>query len=290
MKDTDRRPIVVAVPDGDVDSLLRYAISEALIHGCGLRLVHVHRAGERERAERSLAGSVALAEILAGPGIPVTGSAVTGDPVAGVLAAAADARLVIIRQRDVLHLMRAIAGTGAPDPVTAVACVPTNWTVAPDDRRPVLVGVEDPVRSRALIARGLEIAAAHRTRLRVLHAWHLSGRYDALIGDRVGDQWNRDARSAIDDALAHCRHGADVDRVSVEVTVEHGTAAELLVDAARDAQVLVLERNAAETGVGVRLGRTARTALHGCPCPVLLLPTGRTRADMAASAVNRDHS
>jgi nucleotide-binding universal stress UspA family protein len=281
MDATDRRAIVVAVPDGESESMLRYAAWEALTHGCELRLVHVHRPGEREPAQRVLAEALALAELLADPGIPVTGRLVSGAPVAAVLAAATDAHLVVVRQRDALRLVRAVAEDLSLREVPPVACVPTGWTIVRDDRRPVLVGVDDPSRSRALLSRSLEIARVHEAALHVLHAWRFPRRYDTVIDARIGDQWSGHVRSLIAATLDRCRPEHGGSPVPVEVVVQHGAAAALLVDAARNAQVLVLERNPSAAG-GVHLGRTARAALHECPCPVLLLPPGHARAEALA--------
>ncbi|GAB3197207.1 universal stress protein [Nocardioides hungaricus] len=270
----DRRPIVVAVPDDDDAALLRFAAREARLHGCPVHLVHVRQHDDGEDVDPVLADAVARTELLAGPGVPVTGAVVTGAPVAAVLDASDDALGVVVRQRDTLHLMRAIGEDGRPGGDPVVVCVPSAWSEPPeDDDRPVLVGVGDLDASGDLIVRALGIAHDHRTALRVLHAWRFPRRYDALIDARIGGRWSEDVRATLTRAVARCRAGTRGD-VPVEILVEHGVPADLLVDAARRAQLVVLERNRAGAGPE-HVGRTSRTALHECPCPVVLLPPGR---------------
>ena len=72
----DQPPIVVAVPDGDDEALLRFAAWEALIHGSSVHLMHVDTGQELVAAERVLADAVARTEILTGPGVMVTGEVI----------------------------------------------------------------------------------------------------------------------------------------------------------------------------------------------------------------------
>lgn len=173
---TDQRPIIVVVPDGEAESALRFATWEALVHGCAVHVVHPHPPGDRARAERRVADAVAEAELMAGPGVPVDGCAVPGTPAWSVLSAGSGARLVVVRRQDALALLGDLDGA-AP----VLAGVPADWTVRPDDRRPVLLGVADPARARSLVACGLEVARAHETSLRVLYSWHAPGSYEAEL-------------------------------------------------------------------------------------------------------------
>lgn len=269
----DHRPLVVALPDADDEALLRFAAWEALLHGCSLQLVHASRSGDCPALHALLESAIARTEVLTGPGVPVTATAVTGGPVAGVLAHSADARAVVVRQRDALHLMRSISEDPRPGRGPAVALVPSTWRVVPDDDRPVLVGIDDPDASRALVISALRIARDHGTSLRAFHAWCFPQRYDAVIDARIGEQWSRTEWATLSHAVTRYRAEEHSD-VAVDVVVEHGVAADLLVAAAGQAQALVLQRN--HPGQGPEhVGRTTRTALHACPCPVILLPSSR---------------
>jgi hypothetical protein len=199
----DQRPILVVVPDGDAGSILRYATWEALLHGCALHLVHPHSPADRARAERRLAEALADAEMMAGPGVPVEGHASPGTAAWSVLSAAGRARLVVVRRQDALPLLADLA-----DAAPALAAVPSDWTLVPDDLRPVLLGVSDPARARALVACGLEIARVHETSLRVLYAWHAPDSYEAELLDEA-----RESRSLV---LSRTAPGATIRRVLSE--------------------------------------------------------------------------
>ena len=228
--DRDRLPIVVAVPDGDDDALLRFAAREALICGCPVRLLHVQRGTDRAHADDVVASALARTEVLAGPGVMVTGTVVTGAPVAAVLEVGEGVRAVVVRRRDVLHLQRAIAEDGRPNGTPVIICVPRTWSVVPDDERPVLVGVDDPGTAHALVTHALELAHLHETSLRVVHAWWFPRPYDTVIDARIGGHWCEQARASLADAVTPCRTGP-LAQVPIELVVEHGVPAHILVAA-----------------------------------------------------------
>jgi nucleotide-binding universal stress UspA family protein len=268
-------PIVVAVPDDhDVEVVLDYAAAEARVHRCGLRLVHALHDGDKGRAEVVLARAADTARALAGPSVTVTTRAVVGPPVAAVLSASHDAQLVVLRRRDMLHLLAFLArDTSRAVTGPSIACLPGEWSPRPADSRPVLLAVADPRISAASLRRGLEAARDHRTRLHVLHAWRLPGHSDQLIHRQVGPELVATFRTALEAELGRCRERGDFADVPVELDIQHGTAAELVVHAARDAQMLLLGRNVPARDGAIHLGRTPRAVLHESPCPTILLPS-----------------
>ena len=266
----EQLPLVVAVPEHDDDALLRFAAREALVRGCPVRLVHPQCGRDRARAESVVLSAIARAEVLAGPGVMVTGAVVTGPPVAAVLGDHGSCQGVVVRHRDVLRLQRVLGEDPGSAGDTAVICVPTTWSALPDDVRPVLVAVDDPGTARALITHGLELARWHGTSLRVVHARRLPRRRGTEIDARAELRWSEEMRSAVTAVVDACRSG-ELARVPVEVVIERGVPAEIVVPAAGDAQVVVLQRNRVTSGPE-HVGRTTRAALHECPCPVVLLP------------------
>lgn len=266
-------PLVVALPDGDDEALLRFAAWEALVHGCAVHLVHASPDGPSARTSTVIESAIARTEVLAGPGVMVTGTVITGPPVAAVLDDSRACLGVAVRQRDSLHLMRAIGEHCRPGTDPPVACVPSGWAPVPDDTRPVLVGVDDPVSSRGLLRHALEVAHAHETSLLVLHSWRFPRRYDVRLDERIGEVWSDQVRDALGSVLAACSAEAGSE-VPIDVVVEPGVPADGLVGAATSAQCLMLERNHPGSGPE-HVGRTTRAALHQCPCPIVLLPPPR---------------
>ncbi len=203
-------PVVLAVLDDDVDAAMQFAVAEATEQGCGLRLVAY---------DDAVLGR-ALTRVR---GIPVEGRLVHGAPVRAVLDASADARLVVVRRRDLLHLIRALTAADEVLPTSwtdpPVACVPPDWS-ASDDELPATVGVEDAADTETLVEQARSVCGGP---VRPMHA-------------------------------PHERAGAE------------------LVARSTGSRLVLLGRNAADRRGGTRLGRTARTVLHGSDCPVVLLP------------------
>lgn len=269
----DERPIVVAIPtDDDLDTALTYAAAEARLHRCELRLVHADQDGDEGHAELVLARAAAMARLLAGPSVRVTTRRVAGTPVAAVLSASPDAFLVVLRSRDSLHLLRFMdGGTTRAATRPPIACLPRGWSPRLDDPRPVLLAISDPTSADMELTQGLQAAQAHRTSLHVIHTWHLPGRSDEIIQRQVGPEMTASFLAPLEACLERCRSQGAFADVAVDLDVRHGIAAEVVLQAAGAAQVLLLGRNEPTPGGAVHLGRTARTAVHASPCPTVLL-------------------
>ena len=271
----DEHPIVVAIPtDDDLDTALSYAAAEARLHRCGLRLVHAHADGDEGHAELVLARAAVVARLLAGPSVRVSTRRVAGAPVEAVLSASPDAFLVVLRDRDSLHLLRFMdRGTGRSVTGPAIACLPRGWSPRLADPRPVLLAISDPATADTELSQGLQIAKAHRTSLHVLHTWHLPGASDVLVQRQVGPELTASFRAPLEVGLERARRHGTFEDVAVDLDVRHGVAAEVVLEAAQDAQVLLLGRNAPTPDGAVHLGRTARAAVHASPCPTVFLPS-----------------
>lgn len=257
--------VVIDLPDRDVDAVLRFGTWEALLRGAPVELLHVLRPGEEQRAaEALLENAVTTAELLAGPGVPVGGRLLAESSVAEAVDAVPDALLVVGSEKETQARLRAVTQHGSARPIPPLACVPPDWHLTPEDDRPVLVGVDDLSRSRALVTQALELAHLRETGVEVLHTWRLPRRYRDLIDPRIGEQWARAARHELEVVVARCVRPSAQPRVPVEVRVERGRPAAVLADAVRHAQLLVLE----QTAPAARPGRRP----SGCPCPTILLP------------------
>lgn len=198
-------PVVLAALDDEVGAALEFAVDEARRHGCPVRVV----AYDREVLARVLARV---------EGVPAQGNLVTGTPVRAVLDASSDARLVVVRRRDLLHLFRALTDPDDVLPTTwadpPIACVPPVWSPRPDYDRPVTVGVEDGATSTELLDRAVEVCGPGP--LRSVHAVHeragaallaeaarsrllVLGRNPA--DDRGGTRLGRTSRSVLHEAV-----------------------------------------------------------------------------------------
>jgi hypothetical protein len=92
--------------------------------------------------------------------------------------------------------------------------------------------------------------------------------------NRIGAELSGSLYADLHTGLEEYRRRDNRDDVPIELIVRHGIAAELLVRAAQDAQVLMIGRNVPDQDRSVHLGRTARAALYASPCPIVLLTSG----------------
>ncbi|MFE0330605.1 universal stress protein, partial [Streptomyces sp. NPDC058960] len=130
-----------------------------------------------------------------------------------------------------------------------------------------------PDDSAPALALAFETAAARGAAVRVVRAWSLPPVFAYSPGslkllDEAGglEQFER---KALDEALRPWR-----DRypdVPVTEHVEMGSAAQVLLSAAGDAQLVVVGRRATRA-VGPRIGSVAHALLHHAPCPVAVVP------------------
>jgi len=286
--------LVVVGVDGSEETLgaLRYAAVEAGAAGVGLKLVHVvpdHlpispmvplTPGElTETGTEILRAAEAFVHEVA-PGLAVeswlhhgtrSGQLVEGSTGARVLVVGRDTHPLAER------LLRGDAATGvAARSLVPVVQVPADWLPPAPDREPTVVaGVKEPAHSAALLGDAFAVAHQLGATLVVLHSWTMPSGYDDIIESRVASQdWSRKSVLAIEDVLREWR--AAFPDVKVEVRVVHDHAAHALVEAAKDADLVVLLRRAHGVPAATHLGGTARAVLRSATIPVrVVAPTGK---------------
>lgn len=286
------KPIVVSVPRGDLDPALRFAAAEAGLHRCPVRLVHAYEPGPslsgppvtESGAAQVLHDAVRRAQELVEPGLPVSGQLVRGPSVESVLDSSADARLVILQRRDLLHLIRSLNrsldGAAVRRSQIPLVCVPPDWTATARDGRPVTVGVDAPEHSGDLVRAGAALAHERGAPLRLLHTWSFPQPYDEAVLRRVGREWEASVRADIERVLRPLRSALAVE---VEIEVLHGRPRPALLAATTQSRLVVLGRHASRRAIGSRLGPVTRAVLHVAPCPVVLLPTTALPTDTAVA-------
>ncbi|MGW0705901.1 universal stress protein [Streptomyces sp. NPDC002643] len=154
-------------------------------------------------------------------------------------------------------------------PVVVVRGSHDNQTLpATHDR--VVVGVgEQPVASAA-VRFAAEEARRRGAELEAVRAWrcpaHETADHPLLAGGpaRLHEQ---QAAEALEKALQDVPAGVEVRRRTAE-----GHARTVLVDASRDADLLVLGARRRQRHFGLQLGRVAHGVLHHSACPVVIVP------------------
>ncbi|MDQ0754479.1 universal stress protein [Arthrobacter sp. B3I4] len=272
-------PPALAVGYDDSDSArlaVRWAAEHAAASGMPLRVVHawvwpvftknlgpvrgVAGSGLRHSAEAILADGVALARETA-PGLAVEGVMEAGLP-AQVLRQAADgAGLLAVGSRGMGGVLGHLAGSVCLELAGSAPCPLMVVRRPRSPGRPVAVGVDAAPRSGAVLADAARFAAAVGAGLQVVH----------VAPGRGGNRADRGRHAPLQgaDLLEHAvaEAGRIVPGLTVSGTLREGqSAARELVEAAADADVLVLGRHERDGGVG----NTVSAVLHKAPCNVMI--------------------
>jgi nucleotide-binding universal stress UspA family protein len=155
----------------------------------------------------------------------------------------------------------------------------------------IVVGVDGSDESRSALCWAVDEARLRGARLRVVHAWYA---YPALVEgvpvvaadwEALGDSADTFLQSFIEETVGK-PEGVQIEAAAVHRT--DGTAAEALVQAAREAQLLVVGSRGHGGFAGLLLGSVSQQCVHHAPCPVVVVrgvPAGRTdEAEAVASA------
>ncbi|MFD8154878.1 universal stress protein [Streptomyces sp. NPDC059720] len=309
------RDIVVGV-DGSAEGLAaaHWAAREARRRGAGLGVVHVwHRrprpapyipldSTEREWAEKLLAGTVRSVRA-AHPGLRITDRLVCDAPVAALLAAAADADLLVLGSRGLGAVGGFVAGSvsqrvvgRSARPVVLVRAgrsaadehLPATDGVAPEEipetpYRQVVLGLQTDRPCDGLIEFAFDAALRRGTGLRVVHAFRTAFRPapvpSVLVAaapegpppvPRPPAHELAEAERTVAAVLRPWR--ARYPSVAVTETVAEGRAAAVLIRAAHDAGLLVVGRRGTDHRAGFHTGAVTHAVLRYVGCPVAVVP------------------
>jgi nucleotide-binding universal stress UspA family protein len=151
----------------------------------------------------------------------------------------------------------------------------------------IVVGVDGSVASEAALAWALEEARLRGAKLRVIHAYQVPALAYGDIGmgapgaaaqaalaedvERVRSTAEGQAKSLVEASLRHA--GVDaVSDVEIEVDALEGPAAQVLIQAGRGADLLVVGSRGHGGFVGLLLGSVSQQCAQHPPCPVLIHP------------------
>ncbi len=137
----------------------------------------------------------------------------------------------------------------------------------------VVVGVDGSAESVAALAWAARYGAASGARVRALLAWH----YPGAVGgppiekapEAVRDQTEQHERANLDEAVAKVYDGQAP--AGVETTLGYGHAAEVLIEASKEADLLVVGRRGHRAFTGMLLGSVSLHCVTGAFCPVVVV-------------------
>ncbi|MEU3148162.1 MULTISPECIES: universal stress protein [unclassified Streptomyces] len=287
-------PVVVGV-DGSAPSLeaVDLAAREARLRGRGLKVVHafvwpmMHAPfgpgpsplGPAEGGPRDLVGWT-VAEAVerarsAEPEVEVTHAVVTGEPLTVLEAQSREAALVVVGSRGLGGFVGLLAGSTAVHLATHSRCPVLVVREQPRPARRVLVGVDGSPAGDAAVEFAFAEAALRGAPLTALHAWTLwNASLPALQDESMpytnppGELEDSEER-LVTEALSG--RGERYPGVTVEHKVVRGGAREALIEASRDAGLLVLGARGRGGFAGLLLGSVSQALLQHAHCPVAVV-------------------
>jgi len=132
----------------------------------------------------------------------------------------------------------------------------------------IVVGVDGSVPSKAALAWALRQATLTRAAVEAVIAWEFPSvtRYPVLASDV---DWEDVATRALSDAVADVAAGAQ--RVKIATKVKRGNAAQMLLEEAAGADLLVVGSRGHGGFVEALLGSTGQHCVHHATCPVVVI-------------------
>lgn len=280
------KPVVVAV-DGSTRNrnAVDWAAREAAALGCEVVLVtalpehvlsaprHPERSWDQQALDMLADVRAEVRHLVAEQTVETR--AVTGTPVAVLLDAAEDARMIVVGKRGLGGFARVVVGSTsialagrAPVPVTIV---PDPWQQARHAGAPIVLGV-DPLKAdhkpvhlafRRAKRLGVPVVAVHGQETPAAFSWDSDP-----TGEATG--YERAAASAFDELLANW--ATRYPEVVVRPMRARVHPASAILEAAESAQLVVLGRHDAGIFGGFAFGSVARAVLHYSTTPVITVP------------------
>jgi nucleotide-binding universal stress UspA family protein len=139
----------------------------------------------------------------------------------------------------------------------------------------IIVGVDGSTHSERALEWGVQEAAIRQVPLRVITIFRRAvshwgaGPVTDPQEDAVGAQAREAAQEATDKALAHA---GDVRPTSVTVEAFGGIPAEELVNASRDADLIVVGSRGTGGFARLLLGSVGNQVVHHAHCPIVIIP------------------
>lgn len=302
---------VTAGLDGSAESraAVEWAAREARLRGLPLRLVQVWEPLPDPLAQAPLLGAEAEQDFIEGApdesaerlrlrhsGLEVLTERRTGDPVDVLCEAAGTSELLALGSRGLGGLHGFLVGsvgmavTGHADcPVALVRADerapdehradPTGIPSAATPFRPVVLGLDITAPNAALLDFAFGAAALRGAPLRVVYAWvPQPPPSNETPGYAYGAEMPPVAEEALEPRNAFMLGRAlepwresfpDLDVAEAAVA---GSAGSVLVDASRDACLVVVGRRVRKARLGAHLGHVAHAVLHHSPAPVAVVP------------------
>ncbi|MFF8012581.1 universal stress protein [Streptomyces sp. NPDC007929] len=296
------RTIIVGL-DGSPESLAaaEWAAREAKLRGLVLKLLHVYepvpeptaqapllgaetRRHWSEKVPRETAGGLRLRH----PGVEVTAEHRAGRPSEVLGEAARTTEILVLGSRGMSGIGGFLVGSVGLAVVAHAECPvvlvrageqaadeherdPAGIPSAATAYRPVVLGLDTGRPDASMIEFAFDAAARRQTSLRVVHGWNRPSYYSYGGAAELWQYEDLAQGEAI--ALAEVLRPWREKHPAVEVAEVSrlGSPAELLVNASREASLVVVGRRIRRRPFGVHIGSVAHAVLHHATAPVAVV-------------------
>ncbi|GAA1422448.1 universal stress protein [Streptomyces thermospinosisporus] len=285
--------LVVVGVDGSASSLaaVEVAAREARLRGAGLRVVHAFfwpalhvpvgpspfgpaEGGLQNMAERLLSEAVQRAKA-AEPELDVTDVLVTGEPLTVLEAQSRAAELVVVGTRGMGGFVGLLVGSTAVHLAAHGQCPVLVVRKEPNPDGPIVLGVDGSPAGQRAIEFAFTEAELRGAPLLALHVWST---WTAALPPpptpaapyaNEPEALREEEEQLLSQALAG--HQEKHPDVPVERKVVRGGVRESLIEASRDARMLVVGARGRGGFTGLLLGSVSQAMLHHAYCPVAVV-------------------
>ncbi|MFF1714668.1 universal stress protein [Streptomyces sp. NPDC058268] len=140
---------------------------------------------------------------------------------------------------------------------------------------PIVVGVDGSACSQEVLRWAMVQAQVTGSAIEAVAAWMYPQVYGYSYGwvpsMPEGGEFAKTAEQTLQETVATVREQLD-HPPEVTIRVAEGHAVEVLMDAARNAQLLVLGSRGHGTFAGILLGSVSQHCVQHAPCPVVIIP------------------
>lgn len=225
------------------------------------------------------------------PGVEVTTEQVSGHPGDTLAEAAKSAELLVLGSRGLGGLGGFMVGSvglsaiaHAHRPIVVVRALeaaadehemdPAGIPSAATPFRPVVLGLDVEHPDETLIEFAFDAAERRATSLRVVHAWNPPPyyAYGTPVNPALHEALSLNASEAVAEVLRPWRK--KFPDVEVVETTRYGSPAVHVVDASREASLVVVGRRMRRSPFGTHIGHVTHAVLHHSTAPVAVVPHG----------------
>jgi nucleotide-binding universal stress UspA family protein len=268
-------PLVVGI-DGSEASLeaVDWAADEAVRHGVPLHLLHA-AARDHEASDVMDAASERVRE--GAHTVRLSSEVAHEDPTAALIAKGRNAFALVLGSRGLGDLAGMLLGSVSLAVAARADCpvVVVRGAAEHRDGRfgSVVVGVEEGEGSGTAVRFAFREAHVRHCRLVAVHAW--SAPFGAFTAPQAASRYALEAHrrppaQVLDDAL---RDASEEYRdAPVRRRVIEGPARQALLEAASEADLLVVGARRRQGHWGLQLGLINHAVLHHAPCPIAVVP------------------